>query len=62
MKNKVPCYECQDRHISCHDTCEIYLTWQKEHIERKRQEKAERLNNSRVTDFTIKQIEKRKRK
>lgn len=62
MNKKVPCYDCQDRYPACHSYCEKYLTWQSEHIERKRQEKAERLTTSRVTDFTIKQMEKRKRR
>ena len=59
---KVPCYDCTDRHPACHSECEKYLGWHKRHVERKQQEAEERRRNGRVTDFTIKQIEKRKRR
>ena len=24
-----PCYECTDRHLSCHSNCKAYLAWRK---------------------------------
>lgn len=34
VKNsKVPCLNCPDRHVGCHDRCEKYQSWNKEHQE-----------------------------
>lgn len=26
-----PCYECEDRAVGCHATCEKYINWRKEY-------------------------------
>lgn len=31
------CYECQDRHPACHDTCERYIEEKAKHEERRQQ-------------------------
>jgi hypothetical protein len=36
------CYECQDRHPACHDTCEKYVNAKTEYEERKAKIKTER--------------------
>lgn len=30
MENNGCCYECKDRKVGCHGTCEKYKTWRKE--------------------------------
>ena len=29
-KPKAPCYQCKDRHESCHSSCESYISFTKE--------------------------------
>ena len=36
MANNVPCRNCVNRHLACHDTCEKYIEWHKEMSTRKR--------------------------
>ena len=26
-----PCFKCENRHSTCHSTCEEYLTWKKDY-------------------------------
>lgn len=34
VKNSmVPCLDCAERHVGCHDRCDIYKSWNKEHQE-----------------------------
>ena len=32
------CYDCKNRHINCHSTCESYKKWKQEWDERKKSE------------------------
>ena len=32
----MPCRNCGERHIGCHETCDRYIDWKEKHIESKR--------------------------
>ena len=36
QKNDSPCYNCPDRHASCHSTCERYAEWHNNHVDEQR--------------------------
>ena len=36
IKGSNCCYQCEDRHIGCHSTCEKYQAYRKEWEERKK--------------------------
>lgn len=42
MATNNPCYQCQDRHVGCHSSCERYTSWKTEH----EQQNAEKRKNA----------------
>ena len=42
MRRSECCYECKDREPGCHDRCEKYQGWLKQHIEESRIIRAEK--------------------
>jgi len=32
---KLPCKDCQNRHLACHDTCKDYIAAKEEHVKEK---------------------------
>ena len=34
--NNNPCFECKDRVVNCHSTCEKYLKWKQEYEQLKK--------------------------
>lgn len=39
MNNKSPCYQCQNRHVGCHDplVCDLWAQYEQQHaVERER--------------------------
>lgn len=43
---KVPCKNCENRHLACHDTCEAYKQFAKENEESRKQLTEENFNKS----------------
>lgn len=37
-----PCKNCQDRSVSCHSSCSLYLTWKSEHEKQKENERKQK--------------------
>lgn len=59
LKQKAPCYQCEDRTDGCHGSCERYDTWKKEREEKLKQQRAENEVNSAL--YAIKDEAVRKR-
>ena len=59
-KKKIcPCFKCEDRHITCHDTCKRYLNWKEEHEAIRDKARKERELNQQITELkeaTIKRV------
>ena len=34
-RTSTPCYGCQDRAVGCHSKCDRYISWSKEHNEKR---------------------------
>ena len=62
MKKVNCCYECQDRHIGCHEVCQKYINQLEEYIAEKREIKKMKNRETAVTTFAIDGIRKSKRR
>ena len=65
MKNDTPCYQCPDRHASCHGTCQRYLDWHEHHVQKQREIRSKIEAENRTNSFYIEtgmRIKKEKRR
>ena len=62
LKGEIPCHECLDRHVGCHDKCEKYNTWKTNYISQKgvlnEIMRKENLNNQYRADNHVKRANK----
>ena len=61
VKNSmVPCLNCGDRHVGCHDRCVKYQSWNKEHQEylkvKRKQEEIDIYNASKAVESKFRNI------
>lgn len=55
------CYQCEERHYACHDTCATYLKAKAEREERLRVIKEAKAERKRIDSFHYDQVLKRKK-
>lgn len=56
------CFNCQERHVGCHSTCERYATWLKEKKEAKSNETASIAEESAMINYIQRSKDRYKRR
>lgn len=66
MKKDNPCHGCNDRHAGCHGSCEAYLDWHEQHVQKQREIRskieAENMTNAFYIESGIRIKKDRRRK
>ena len=57
---KVPCHNCETRHLGCHSECEAYATYRKEYAKLRDAIKLEKAKQAEVTEYIVTAINKQK--
>ena len=45
-ENKIPCFQCKNRSITCHATCELYIKWSEDHKKNKKKQRLKNYNDN----------------
>lgn len=57
-----PCGICEHRFVGCHAECEVFLVWQKEQMEQRRQKYKMKNREDQLDDFKADSIQKARRR
>ena len=57
-----PCAVCEERFAGCHAKCEVFLVWQKEQMEQRRQKYKMKNREDLLDDFKAESIAKQRRR
>lgn len=57
-----PCYQCEGRHVGCHEDCELYISWALKLAEEKKKKLEQKRTECDCDQFAIEQTLRRRKK